>query len=60
VFDVCPKIHKKCAFCGNYKQNKQCGLMGGSIKASNIAYMVDCPKNMTKYQKTKYLKSIDG
>lgn len=34
--------------------------MGGSIKASNITHMVDCPKQMTKYQKTKYLRSIDG
>lgn len=60
MFSVCPKINRSCPFCGKYKENLHCGFMGGSLKASLISNMIECPKKMTKYQKNKYLKSIDG
>lgn len=58
MFSVCPKINKICPFCTDDKGILRCGLIGGSLNASEVKRLEDCPKNMSKYQITKYVKSV--
>ena len=46
-----------CAFATQDKEILRCGLIGGSLKHCIVETMPECPKDMSKYQITKYLKT---
>jgi|TARA_R110000751_G_scaffold22395_7_gene63160 hypothetical protein len=57
MFSYCPKIKRMCAFATQDKEILRCGLIGGSLKHCIVETMPECPKDMSKYQITKYLKT---
>jgi hypothetical protein len=53
------KIKKTCPFCTiTADKVVRCGIAGGSLRASDVGRLPDCPKDMSKYQIKKYRESV--
>ena len=48
MFEYCPMINMKCAFCGTQKKEKHCGIQKGKIDQTKIRNMKKCPRKNSK------------
>lgn len=56
MFEPCRhKDNKQCGFAAKYKGNLHCGFINAAFEGTKVKNLPKCPKNMSAYEKKKYV-----